>query len=335
MADLLRTIPDDDDDDEHPMRESSHPAEPMKPSGLVLQKRVREYAAVDQPTTVVKKKKGRPQPQRPSTLSRPCLLWRGRMPMEKEISIAKSAPVGPAPSSLAEVAKAQEPPAPSASANLQALVPTPSSPPSIVPLGRDPPASPNALGHALFALTQLHDDLQGADRRLASGRLELAVAASEVALKDAEAAKERCQVAEAELETLRNERAAEARQREAWEEKLKAREDAERDHLEKLKQEVEAEKVLLEAKANVLTNDHAAFDSLEKRSCKALRELYVRGLKEPLVTAEEGPAELLPQLVTAFEGVANGVGPMVEGGLAPRMSQLPLGRPDHHDETMG
>ena len=42
-------------------------------------------------------------------------------------------------------------------------------------------------------------------------------------------------------------------------------------------------------------------------------ELYERGLKEPLVTAEEGPAELLPQLVEELEGVAAGVGPMVEG----------------------
>ena len=30
------------------------------------------------------------------------------------------------------------------------------------------------------------------------------------------------------------------------------------------------------------------------------------------MTAEEGPAELLPQLVTALEGVVAGVGPMVE-----------------------
>ena len=31
------------------------------------------------------------------------------------------------------------------------------------------------------------------------------------------------------------------------------------------------------------------------------------------MTAEEGPAELLPQQVTALEGVVLGVGPMVEG----------------------
>nr|XP_020165579.1 uncharacterized protein LOC109751084 [Aegilops tauschii subsp. strangulata] len=240
--------------------------------------------------------------------------------------------------------------APSAATSLQ-----------VVSLGRDPPASPDALEDALFALTQLHNDLQGADRRLALGRLELvsgwlrsdasvrpgwsqavaaseegkqaadlAVAAREVALKDAEAAKEHCRVVEAELETLRNERAVEARQREAWEGKLKAREDAvagcdteleqstraqamERGRLENLKEEVEAEKAQLKAKAKVLAEERDAFNSLELRSRKALRELYGRGLKKPLVTAKEDPAELLPQLVTTPEGIVNGVGRMVEG----------------------
>ena len=91
---------------------------------------------------------------------------------------------------------------------------------------------------------------------------DLATAAHEVALKDVEAAKEHCRVAEAELKTMCNERATEARQHEAREEKLKAREDAvagrdteleqsareqaaKRDRLEKLKKEVEEEKVRL------------------------------------------------------------------------------------------
>nr|XP_020147349.1 protein pxr1-like [Aegilops tauschii subsp. strangulata] len=115
-------------------------------------------------------------------------------------------------------------------------------------------------------------------------------------------AEERCRVAEAELETLPNERAVKARQHEAREEKLKAREDAvagrdtelkqsareqaiERGRMEKLKEELEAEKARLEAKAEVLAKDRATFDSLEDRSRKALEELYGRGLKEPLVTA--------------------------------------------------
>ena len=48
-------------------------------------------------------------------------------------------------------------------------------------------------------------------------------------------------------------------------------------------------------------------------SREALQELYGKGLKKPLVTDEEGHAELLPQLVTTLEGVVNGIGPMVEG----------------------
>ena len=51
----------------------------------------------------------------------------------------------------------------------------------------------------------------------------LAAVARDVALKDAEVARERCWLAEAKLETVRNERTVEACQREAWEEKMKAR----------------------------------------------------------------------------------------------------------------
>ena len=190
-------------------------------------------------------------------------------------------------------------------------------------------------------LTQLCNDLQGTDRRLASGHLKLisgwlrsdasvraawshamvgseegkqvaglAAAAHDMALEDAKAAKERCRVSEAELETLRNEHATEACQCKVREE-LKAREDVvdgpdieleqsareqatERDRLDKLKKEVEEEKVRLEAKAKILASDRVAFDSLEERSRKALQDLYGRGLRKPLVTAEEGPAELLP-----------------------------------------
>ena len=64
----------------------------------------------------------------------------------------------------------------------------------------------------------------------------LATAARDVSLKDAEAAKERYRVAEAELETLCNKRAAEARQREVREEELKAREDAITGHDTELEQ---------------------------------------------------------------------------------------------------
>ena len=53
----------------------------------------------------------------------------------------------------------------------------------------------------------------------------LAAAPRDAALKQAEVAKERCRLVEAELETMRRERAKEARGRKAEEEKMKARED--------------------------------------------------------------------------------------------------------------
>ena len=36
-------------------------------------------------------------------------------------------------------------------------------------------------------------------------------------------------------------------------------------------------------------------------------------MDKPLLTYDEGPAQLLPQLVTALEDVVDGIGPMVEG----------------------
>nr|XP_040258348.1 FYVE and coiled-coil domain-containing protein 1-like [Aegilops tauschii subsp. strangulata] len=195
------------------------------------------------------------------------------------------------------------------------------------------------------------EDLRGADPRLVAGRLELvsswlhsdvavraalnqaavgsekdkqavaqATAAHEAALKDAGDAQDRCQSLEAELETMRNERAAKARGREVDEEKMKAWEDAVRDRdaeleqlakaqaaegsrLEKLKRKMEAEKAELDAKAKVLAEDRVAFNSLEEKARTALRSLYEKGLEEPLATADEGPTELLPYLVTVLEEV--------------------------------
>ena len=54
----------------------------------------------------------------------------------------------------------------------------------------------------------------------------LAAAAHDAAKKSAEATEECCWVLEAELETMRKERVAEARDRQAEKEKMKAREDA-------------------------------------------------------------------------------------------------------------
>nr|XP_020170122.1 uncharacterized protein LOC109755638 [Aegilops tauschii subsp. strangulata] len=209
-------------------------------------------------------------------------------------------------------------------------------------------------------MTLLREDLLGADPRLVAGRLELvsgwlhsnvsvqaalshavgdfekdkqavtqAMAAREVVLKDAGAAQDRCRSLEAELETMCNERAAEARGRKAEEEKMKAREDAvrdrdaelellakaqaaERSRLEKLKRKMEAEKAKLDAKAKVLAEDRVAFKSLEEKDRTALWSLYEKGLLEPLATDNEGPTQLLPYLVAALEEVMSGIGPLVE-----------------------
>ena len=76
---------------------------------------------------------------------------------------------------------------------------------------------------------------------------------------------------------------------------------------------MEAERVQQEIKAKVLAEDREAFKSLEERSREALRELYEKGLEKPLVTDDDGPTQLLPQLVTRLEDVVNGIGPVVEG----------------------
>ena len=110
-------------------------------------------------------------------------------------------------------------------------------------------------------MIQLQADLLSADPRLVAGRLELAsgwlhsdlavraalgqaVAASErekqgvvgaatdceVALKDAQAARDRCHVLEGELQSLRDKDAGVVRCRQAKEEGMKAREEAVKNH---------------------------------------------------------------------------------------------------------
>ena len=61
-----------------------------------------------------------------------------------------------------------------------------------------------------------------------------------MALKDAGAAQGHCRSLEAELEAMRNERAAEARDRKAEEEKMKAREDVVNGHDAELEQSARA-----------------------------------------------------------------------------------------------
>ena len=138
----------------------------------------------------------------------------------------------------------------------QALVMMSLPPTAASPLrGSSAPAA--VLKRALSEMTQLQADLLSADPRLVAGHLELAsswlhsdlavraalsqaAAASEkekqsaadaaadreMVLKDAKAARGRCQVLEDELQSLRDKHAEEARCRQAKEEEMKAREDA-------------------------------------------------------------------------------------------------------------
>ena len=154
--------------------------------------------------------------------------------------MAPLAPEVPTSGSVAEVPNAQELPA------SQAMVTTSPLPPSVALLSPGPSASPDVLERALSAMTLQREGLRKADPRLVAERLELvsgwlhsdvavraglsqaavdsekdreavtqAAAAREVALKDVEAAKSLFQALEAEQKTLRNERAEEARGRQA------------------------------------------------------------------------------------------------------------------------
>nr|XP_020199342.1 spindle pole body component 110-like [Aegilops tauschii subsp. strangulata] len=156
-----------------------------------------------------------------------------------------------------------------------------------------------------------------------------AAADREAALKDAEAAHDRCRALEDKLKSLRDEHTEEARGRQAKEEEMRAREDAiknrnaelgelakaqatECSRLEELERKVELKGADLDAKAKVLAEDRAAFALLEKRSRVALKALYEKGLEKLLTTDEDGPAQLLPSLVAALEEVVSGIGPMAE-----------------------
>nr|XP_020165987.1 uncharacterized protein LOC109751511 [Aegilops tauschii subsp. strangulata] len=217
------------------------------------------------------------------------------------------------------------------------------SPPPAAPLLPGPSISPDVLERALLEMTRLREDLQGADPHLVAGRMELvsgwlhsdvsvraapsqaaatsekerqaaaqAVAAHKAALKDAETAQDRCRALEAELKNLCNLRAEEARGRQMEEEKMKAREDAIKDHdaeLGELAKVQAAERNRLE---ELERKDRAAFALLEKRSRVALKALYEKGLERPLTTDKDGPAQLLPYLVDALEEVVVGIGPMEE-----------------------
>nr|XP_020148332.1 nucleolar and coiled-body phosphoprotein 1-like [Aegilops tauschii subsp. strangulata] len=231
-------------------------------SGFKLTNRRVDYAAVDRPTPVTKKRKeGAVVPLEtnpPTPLASPSVekggigahvsparlssQGMGENPREESAPMASLAPEAPASDSAAEASEAQEPPASQAMAPSQAVATS-------------------------------EKEKQAAAQ---------AAATREAALTDVEAAKSRCQALEAELKTLRNESAEEARGRQAEEEKMKAREDAvkgrdaepeqsakaqavERGRLEELERKVKAEEAELDAKAKVLAEDRVAFALLEER----------------------------------------------------------------------
>nr|XP_020195786.1 uncharacterized protein LOC109781608 [Aegilops tauschii subsp. strangulata] len=264
--------------------------------------------------------------------ARSSLRGLGEDPREESAPVAPLAPEAPVSSSAAEVSKAQEPPV------SQAMVSIPSPPSPAALLIPGPSASPDVLERALPEIARLREDLQGADPRLVARCLELvsgwlhsdmsvraalsqatatyekekqataqAAAACEAALKDVEAAQDRSRALEAELKTLRDGRAEEARGR-----KSAKAQGAECGRLEELERNVKAEKAELDAKVKVLAEDHAAFALLKERSRVALKTLYEKDLEKPLTTDEDGPAQLLPYLVEALEEVVSGLGPMAE-----------------------
>ena len=103
---------------------------------------------------------------------------------------------------------------------------------------------------------------------------------------------------------------------------MKAREAAVRDLEAKLKrrrgrlgmmeQELEARKVELDGKAQVLAEDCVAFADMEEKARTSLKTLYDSSVESPLAGEEDGPAKLLPFLVRALNDITLGLGPTAE-----------------------
>ena len=110
-----------------------------------------------------------------------------------------------------------------------------------------------------------------------------AKAARDAALGEVVEVRDHCKALEDELQGLRGQLAEEVRLRQEQEKGAKAREAAfedwearlkkRRDHLGALKEELEATKVELDAKARVLAEDHVAFADMEKDACALLKML--------------------------------------------------------------
>lgn len=271
----------------------------------------------------------------------------------------ESAPMAPLAPEVPVLGTADEVPAAPEPTVSQALETAPLPPTDAPPLlGSSAPAA--VLERAFSEMTQLQANLLSTDPRLVARRLELAsgwlhsdlavrtvlgqavaaferenqgaigaAADREVALKDAQAACDRCEALERELRILRDKHDEEPRRHEAEEKEMKAREEAvrnrdaelaelgkrqvaERNRLEELEQKMGAKEADLNAKARVLAEDRVAFTDLAKRSRKVLKTLYERGLEKPLDTDEDGPAQLLPLVVKSLEEVVEGLSPMAE-----------------------
>ena len=81
--------------------------------------------------------------------------------------MAPLAPKAPVSGSAAGVPKAWEPPVSQAMVTMLPLLPP------AAPQIPNPSASPDVLERSLSKMTRLREDLQGTDRRLVAGRLEL------------------------------------------------------------------------------------------------------------------------------------------------------------------
>nr|XP_020191697.1 MAP7 domain-containing protein 1-like [Aegilops tauschii subsp. strangulata] len=234
-------------------------------SGFKLTKRRVDYTAVHQPPPSAKKRKEDSVPTpgtEPSAAAAAPTMGKGNVSSRTSPARSPSrdqeerrheesapevplAPEVPMSGSSAEVPKAQEP------LVSQALV-TASPPSPAAPLFPGSSASSSVLERALSEMTQLREDLLGADPRLelASGWLQSdaavratlsqaattsekekraaaqAAADREAAPKDAKAAHDHCLALEDELKSLHDERAEEARGRQAKEEEMRTREEA-------------------------------------------------------------------------------------------------------------
>jgi chromosome segregation ATPase len=157
---------------------------------------------------------------------------------------------------------------------------------------------------------------------------DAATAERDMALAEAASSEKRCREAEAKLKAHAEDARSLEEQKKGLEVRKKALDDrdaelkrvaqeqaSEGTLLEKLKEEAEAAQRSLTVAKEAAAMERDAFVSLEERLRAPLRSLYGTGYEEPLATPEEGPAGLLPKLVTPLEGVATGLDPLLDNEL--------------------